>query len=310
MVGSVSFFRVFLHSALPIVRSLHHLSKTLSPFLWQGCVNTLVGQCSSTSRLNAKMLRKKSRAVPEGNGHIAQDAYVMPGGITREELRRVMSETMGIALKEFREVTREVNQRLASLEQVARQPRLAMEADITADEKTRKRTEGAAAAVQAKCGKSCSAKSVQTGPKSSTSFDMKAEPPAFPHRNDVMVDIGAAAPKLCLSPVEMRTLTAISGLLPACKTSTATMTIFQQLPLGFCLTKKIKSRTSNQYAMDNSSLWKLKIIETKSGQTLVFDPGSSTGHRCACPFLRTWRTLLCREVFVRALNETAAFWGR
>ena len=218
----------------------------------------------------------------------------MPGGITREEFRRVMSETMG--KEEFKEDTKRVNQRLASLEQDARQPRLAMEADITTDKKTRKRTEGAAAVVQAKCGNSCSARKVQTGPKISTSFDLKAEPPAFPHRNDVMVDISAAAPKLCLSPVEMRTLTTTSCLLPACKTSTATITIFQQLPLGSCLTNEMKSRTSNQHVMDNSSFWKLKVIETKSGQTLVFDPRSSTGHRCACSLLRTWRTLLCGEV--------------
>ena len=164
--------------------------------------------------VNPKMLGRKSRAVPEGNGPIPQDAYVMSGGITREELQRVMSETMGMALEEFKEDTRRVNQRLASLEQDAREPRLAKEAGIAADKKTRERTEGATAAVQAKCGISCPAKRIQTGPKSLTSFDMKAEPPAFPHRNDVMVDIGAAAPKLCLSPMEMRMLTAASGLLP------------------------------------------------------------------------------------------------
>ena len=37
-----------------------------------------------------------------------------------------------------------MDQRLASLEQNARQPRLAIEADVPADEKTRERTEGAA----------------------------------------------------------------------------------------------------------------------------------------------------------------------
>ena len=34
-----------------------------------------------------KMLRNKSKAVPEGIGHIPQDACVMLGGITLEELR-------------------------------------------------------------------------------------------------------------------------------------------------------------------------------------------------------------------------------
>ena len=38
-----------------------------------------------------KMLRKRSMAVPEGNGPIPQDAYVMLCGIIMEELRRGMS---------------------------------------------------------------------------------------------------------------------------------------------------------------------------------------------------------------------------
>ena len=54
---------------------------------------------------------------------------------------------MGKALEEFKEDMRRINRRLASLEQDARQPRLAMEADITADNKTHERTEGTAAAV-------------------------------------------------------------------------------------------------------------------------------------------------------------------
>ena len=173
------------------------------------------------------MLRKKSKAVPEGNDLIPQDAYVMLGGITLEELRRVMSETMGKALEEcFKEDMRRLNQRLTSLEQDARQPHLAMEADVTADKKTRERTEDAAAAVQAKHGDSC--KRVQAGPTSSTIFGKKAEAPALPCRDDVLIDIkGAAAPKPCLSPVEMRTLTAAGGLLPTGKISTTTMTILQ-----------------------------------------------------------------------------------
>ena len=49
----------------------------------------------------------------------------------------------------------------ARLEQDARQPRLAMEADGPADTKTCERTEGAAKAVQAKRGNSCIAQKVQ-----------------------------------------------------------------------------------------------------------------------------------------------------
>ena len=139
------------------------------------------------------MLRKKSKAVPEGNGLIPQDAYVMLGGITIEELRRVMSKAVGKALKKLTESMRRANQRSASLEQDARQPRLATEADVKADKKTRERTKGAAAAVQAKHGDSCSAKRVYAGSTSSTSFGMKVEPPALPRLDDVLVDKGAAA---------------------------------------------------------------------------------------------------------------------
>ena len=99
-------------------------------------------------------------------------------------------------------------QRSASLEQDAQQPRLAMEADVTADMKTRDRTEGAAAAVQAKHGNSCSAKRVQADPISSTSFGVKAEPTALLCRDNVLVESGAATPKSCLSSLEMCTSTA------------------------------------------------------------------------------------------------------
>ena len=40
---------------------------------------------------------------------------------------------------------------------------------------------------------------------------MKAEPPALPRWYDVLVIKGAATPKSCLLPVEMRTLTAAGG---------------------------------------------------------------------------------------------------
>ena len=244
-----------------------------------------------------KMLRKKSKAVLDGNGSISQDACIMLGGVTREELRRViMSETIAKALEEFKDDMRGVNQRLASLEQDARQPRFATKADVTADKKTRERIEGPAAAVQAKHEDSCSAKKIQADSMSSTSFGKRAAPPALPRRDDVLVDIGAAVSKPCLSPVEMGTQTAAGGLLPTGKISTATMVIFQQLPLGFCLTKEIKSRTSNQYVMDYNSFWKLKVLKTKLGQTLVFDPVSCTGHLRAYPLLGAWRALLGREV--------------
>ena len=102
------------------------------------------------------------------------------------------------------EEMRATEQRSASLEQDARQPRFAMEADVTADKTTCEGTEAAAAAVKAKHGESCSAKRVQGSPTSSISFGMKAESPALPRWDDVLVDIDAAAPKPSLSPVRMR----------------------------------------------------------------------------------------------------------
>ena len=125
---------------------------------------------------------------------------------------------------------RATEQRSVSLEQDARQPRLAMEADVTADKKTCEHTEGTSTAVQAKHGDSCSAKRFQAGPTSSISFgDDFTGPPAFSClRDDAMVDNGAATPKSCLSPVKMRTLTAAGGLLHAGKVSTTTRTTYYQ----------------------------------------------------------------------------------
>ena len=90
--------------------------------------------------------------------------------ITWDELQRVVSETWSEAFGEYKEDLRRMDQRLASLEQNARQPRLAMEANMSADKKTRERTEGAATAVEAKNVDSCSAKRVQADPTCSTSF--------------------------------------------------------------------------------------------------------------------------------------------
>ena len=49
--------------------------------------------------------------------------------------------------------------------------------------------------------------------------------------------------------------------------------------------------------------WKLlaapscrRVIETKLGQDRTFDPDGSQGRLRACPFLGTWRALLCGEV--------------
>ena len=61
------------------------------------------------------MLRKKSKAVSEGNAPTPQDAYKI---ITCEKLRRVLSESMSKAFGEFKGDMRSIDQRLASLEQL------------------------------------------------------------------------------------------------------------------------------------------------------------------------------------------------
>ena len=54
---------------------------------------------------------------------------------------------------------------------------------------------------QVKREDSCSAKRIDVGTTSSTSFGMTAEPPAFPRSDNVLVDKGVGAPKPCLPPV-------------------------------------------------------------------------------------------------------------
>ena len=80
-----------------------------------------------------EMPRKKSKAVPEGNGPIPQDKSGL-GGLTMEEMRRLFSKELDKCLDEETshfdlrlEDTKEkkTNQCLAGLEHEARQPRLA-----------------------------------------------------------------------------------------------------------------------------------------------------------------------------------------
>ena len=138
---------------------------------------------------------------------------------------------------------RRMDQRLASLRQDARQPRLTMETDVPADEKTRKRTEGAATVVQAMHG--------DTTSFGGDSTECRVLPCL---RDDALVGNGAAVPKSCLSPLEMRTTTAAGGLLPTDMTSTTTRTTFDQPPLGFYSTKETNSkRAPVQYALYYSS---------------------------------------------------------
>ena len=208
----------------------------------------------------------------------------------------------------------------ASQEQDARQPRLAMEADGPANTKTHERTEGGATAVQAMPGDSCSATRVEPGSRTnSTSFGMKAEPLALPCRVGVMVESGDAALKSCLPSLEMRSPTAAGGLLPTGKISTATKITFNKLPLRFYLTEQTNPKetslwTSVPSAWYDSSFWRNKllaapscrrIMETKPMQNSTFGSGGSEGRFRACPFLGSWRALLCGEV----IRNEAAGWG-
>ena len=83
-------------------------------------------------------------------------------------------------------------------------------------------------------GDSFFASGVDPGPKTnSANFGVKAEPPALPCRDDVVVKNGTAAPKSCLSPLEMRTTVAY-GLLPTGETSTAIKTTSDYSTIWFC----------------------------------------------------------------------------
>ena len=94
----------------------------------------------------------------------------------------------------------------------------------------------------------------------------------------------------------MRTRTAAVDLLPAGKASTATRIIYYQPRLRFCPIEETNSkRTLVQYASYYSRFWRInnqlapfwrRVIETKSRQTLVFDPSGSTSHLRACPVLK------------------------
>ena len=132
-------------------------------------------------------------------------------------------------MSHFEEQTKMLEKRLTRLEHGAWKPRLAMEADGHANTKTQERTEGAATAVQAMRGDSCTTEQkVQDGPKPSISFGMMAELPDLPRREDVLIEEGATSPESCLPSLEMRLSTAAGGLVPTGEVSTATETRLQR----------------------------------------------------------------------------------
>ena len=263
------------------------------------------------------MPRKESETVAQGNGPVPHQEEFGSGQPPLVGVHRKIEELLD--RRWMAEERRLKDQRVASLEQDAQQPRLAMEADGQANTKIRECTEGAVTVVQAMHGNSFSASRVDPDPKTtSTSFGVKAEPPALACRDDVVVKNGAAA----LKPREMRSSTAAGGLLPTGETSTATKTTFDYSTLWFCQTEETNLRIPIVYvSYDNSFFWEnnnlpaapscRRAIETKSGQNRMFDPGGSQGRLRACPFLRTWRALLCGEAMrVRATGgDLQCFFG-
>ena len=155
--------------------------------------------------------RKQSKPVPEGNCPVSQYDEFGPDQPTladmyllfKERLARQLSR-MKSHLDDLVKKVRETRQRLAGLEYGARKSRLTMEADVTPDTKTRKRTEDAAAN-RAKHGDKSSSAQVDPDPTYLASFgDDSTELPALPCRDDTMVDKGAEAPKPVSHPWRCR----------------------------------------------------------------------------------------------------------
>ena len=211
------------------------------------------------------MVRKASKAVPEGNGPIPRKEELGSGQLTWGDMYRLCEERFDRQLKrmdsffdriddrlnkqldESSEEMRKMDQHVTRLEHEARQPRLAMEEDGPADTtKTRERTERAATAVQAMRGGCFSARRVEPGPTTnSTSFGVKAGPPALPCRDNSVVESGAAAFESCLPTMEMRPSTAAGGLVPSGEASKASETTSNQPPLRFCSTEETDLETKN-----------------------------------------------------------------
>ena len=145
-----------------------------------------------------------------------------------------------------------------------------------------------------------------------------AERPALPCRDDVVVENGAAAPKWCLLSLEMRSPTVAGGLIPTGEASIATRTTFNQPTLRLYSIKETNSKTPTPYVSYDSSFFQTNnlpaalscrgVIETKSGENRMFDPGGSHGRLRACPFWdRGARCFVGR--FMLGLGEAAALFG-
>ena len=248
------------------------------------------------------MLRKASEPVPEANGLVPQKEEFGSGQPTWGHVYRIMNEAFYRCRKKLDEIldeVRKMDQHVTYIEHGARQPHFAMEANGPANTKTQERTEGAATAVQAMRGESCTtAQRVQDGPMTSITFGVVAKPTDLPCRDDVLVEGGDATPRSCLPSLEMRSPTAAGGLVLTGEVSTATETISNERLFRFYATeetnpKEKKSWTSIPSVSCDSSVFQkrnlsttpYKVVETKSKQNKTFDPGSSRGQLRPCPFL-------------------------
>ena len=171
-----------------------------------------------------------------------------------------------------------------------------------------------------------SARRVEPGPTTnSTSFGVKAEPPALPCRDDSVVECGSAASESCFPSMEMRSPTAAGGLVPTSDASKASETTLDESPLRFCLTEEtdLKAKTSwtsvpsasynsSSFSKLSATPYCLRVVDTKPGQNKTFDSGGSRDHLRACPFLGQWRALVCGEVLRAgaAGEELQRFFGR
>ena len=120
----------------------------------------------------------------------------------------------------------------------------------------------------------------------STSFGDDGTGPRAPpcSGENALVDNGAVPPKLCLPSLEMHSPTAAGGLLPIGEASIATRPTFNQPPLRLYWTEETISSSTQYVSYDSSFFQKSNlpaapscwmVIETKSGENRMFDPGGS-----------------------------------
>ena len=111
----------------------------------------------------------------------------------------------------------------------------------------------------------------------------------------------------------MRSSTAGGGVAPTGEASTASETTSNEPLLRFYETEEMNpegdSKMEDSWTLtssasyDSNSFWRLsatpycrRVVDTKSEQKRIFDPGGSRGHLRACPFWGSWRVLVCGEV--------------